>query len=145
MGNEREVRMSTWAGVHWIGPMRHGALGWHRVHNRHPKISSPQGSRRMAPPQSSPCPLWSLSLVIYRSGQSSTSFTPKYKIGLQSVRDYIAFLEDPTSTNDTEAGFCADTQETNGTVFFLPDFWSMPSPSPTVSIWCNVIHITLNS
>ena len=68
-----------WAGAHWIFPMWHGFLWWHRVHSRHPRIISPQCSRRMEPPQSSPFPLWLwlVSSVSYRSGQSSTSSTPK--------------------------------------------------------------------
>ena len=117
-GKWARVRMGTWAGAHWIGPLLHGALWWHRVHSRHPRLTSPQGSRRMAPPQFSPSPLWSLSLVIYRIGKPSTSFTPKYGIRLQSARDYIASLEDPTGKSDTETGFCADTRETNDTWVF---------------------------
>ena len=61
-------------GAHWIGPMLHGTL-W--VHSRPARLISPQGSRRMAPPQSSPFPLWPMSLVINKFGQPSTSFTPK--------------------------------------------------------------------
>ena len=119
MGIGREVRMGTWTGAHWIGLMRHGVLLWHRVHSSHPRIISPQSSRSRAPPHSSPFPLWHLPLVIYRSGQSSTSFTPKYGIGLQSGRDYIASLEDPTGKSDTETGFCADTRQmANGTGVF---------------------------
>ena len=118
MENEREARMRTWAGAHWRGPILLSTLWWRRVHSRHPRIISPQGSRRMAPPQCSPFPLWPLSLVIYRSGQSSTSLNPKYGIGLQSARDYIAYLAYPTGPSDTEAGFGADTQETYCTGVF---------------------------
>ena len=92
----------------------HGVLWWQRVHSRHLRINSPQGSRRMAPPQSSPFPLWPLSLVIYRWDRSSTSFTPKYGIMLQTASDCFASLEDPTGRSGTEAEFCADTRETNG-------------------------------
>ena len=106
------------ARTHWIGPMRHGVLWWRRVHSRHLKISSLQGRWRMVPPQSSPFPLWLLSLVIYRTGQYSTSFTPNYGIGLQRARDNIACLVDPTGTSNTEAEFCADTHETHGTGVF---------------------------
>ena len=35
---------------------------WKRVHNLHRRISSLQGNRRMAPPEASPCPLWSLAI-----------------------------------------------------------------------------------
>ena len=38
----------------WICPMRHFILWWKRSYNRHLKISSPQGSSMMAPPQASP-------------------------------------------------------------------------------------------
>ena len=107
------------AGTHWIGPMRrHGVLWGRRVHSRHLKISSFQRRRRMVPPQSSPFPLWLLSLVIYRTGQYSTSFTPNYWIGLQSARGYSACLVDPTGTSNTEAEFCPDTHETHGTWVF---------------------------
>ena len=85
----------------------------------------------MAPPQSSRFPLWPLSLVIYRSCQFCTSSTLKYRIGLQGARDYIASLGDL----DTEAGFCADTQETYGTGVFaglLKTIQSRPNSSNMV-------------
>ena len=80
-----------------------GSNWWHRVHSRHPRMVSPQSSRRMAPPQSvnlPPSPETSLIGVIYRSGQSSTLFTLKFGIWLQS-------------------GFSADTKETHGTGAFV--------------------------
>ena len=45
-------------GAHWICPMQHSILQWKQVHNCQLRISSPQGNRRMAPPQASPYPLW---------------------------------------------------------------------------------------
>ena len=114
-------------------------------HSCHMRISSPQDWRRMAPPpHSSLFPPRLLSLANYRSGQSITSFTPKYGIGLQSARDYIASLVAPTGTSDTEVGFCADIKEhmVQGS---LADLWSISRPGPTVSIWCNIIPITVNS
>ena len=58
-------RRWKWPGAHLICLMRHGILWWKLVHNCNLGISSPQGSRRMAPPQASP-PLWPLSLVCHQ-------------------------------------------------------------------------------
>ena len=54
-----------WAGARWIYTMWHCILWCKRVHSRHPRMSSPQVSRRMAPPQASPFPLWPLTLVYH--------------------------------------------------------------------------------
>ena len=45
--------------------MLQGILWWELVHRRHLRISSPPGSRRMSPLQSSLYALWSLSLVYH--------------------------------------------------------------------------------
>ena len=103
---------------------------------------SPQGSRRMAPPQSSPLPLWHLSLVIYRSDHSSKSFTPKCGVGLQSARDYIASLMDPTGTSDTEVDFVL-TSKRHMARGSLSDFWSISSPRPTIVVQYDSYHPTL--
>ena len=50
-------------GAHLFCPILHGILWQKQVHNRHLRISSPRGNRRMAPPQVFPYPLWPLSLV----------------------------------------------------------------------------------
>ena len=54
-----------WAGAHWVCLKRHGILWWKRVHNHYPRIISPLGIRRMAPPQASPYPLWPLPLACH--------------------------------------------------------------------------------
>ena len=57
MGNERE----EWTGRSLLN-LPHATR---RLHNRHLRISSLQGNRRMTPPQATPDPLWSLSLVCH--------------------------------------------------------------------------------
>ena len=80
-------------------------------------ISSPQGNRRVAPPQlASPNPLWPLSLVcIYWSGLSSAPLPPEAGIRLQTARDATALLVDPTGATTTETGTCADALVTHAT------------------------------
>ena len=107
-------------------------------HSRYMRISSPQDWRRKGPPQSSLFPLWFQSLVYYKSGQSSTSFTHKYGIRLHSARDYIASFVAPTGTSGTETGFFL-TQETYGKGVFaglVKDIESRPN-----SVNMNIISL----
>ena len=80
-------------------------------------LSSPQGYRRIAPPQATHCDLYHWS-VIYWSGLSSTPFTPLAEIMLQGARDTTAFLVDPAVTTTTENGVCADDRVTHATGIF---------------------------
>ena len=65
--NRHSTQRVNPAGARWICPMRtrHLVVIVTCVHNRHPRISSPQGNRRMAPSQASNDPLRPLSLVCH--------------------------------------------------------------------------------
>ena len=65
------------------------------------------------------CYFWHRSNM-YWPGQSCTSLIPAGRVGLQSVRDTIAFLVDSTVT---EESFCAGTLDTHGRGFSKTRFF----------------------
>ena len=92
----------------------------------HPRTSSPQGSRRMAPPQSSPSPLWPLSLVIYRYGQF-TRLHPDVGSGFSvpEITLYLLWTQLEQATHKLNFVLTPKRHQAQGC---LSDFWSISGP-----------------
>ena len=112
--------------AYWICPMRHGVLWWHQGRKHHPRTSSPQGSRRMAPSQSSLSPLWPLSLVIYRYGQF-TRLHPDVGSGFSvpEITLHLLWTQLEQATQKLNFVLTPKRHQVQGC---LSDFWSISGP-----------------
>ena len=106
------------AGAHSMCPVQHGLFWWKRIPNHHMRISSPQGSGWVAPPQASPFPLWPLILTdLPLTGLASS--IQRLHLWVRSCPSVPEIpphlLWTPTGTTITEDGLCANFRSTVST------------------------------
>ena len=102
------------AGAHSMCPMQHGLFWWKRIPNHHLRISSPQVSGWVAPPQASPFPLWPLTLTDLPLTGLANSIQRLHfwvRSGSSVPEIPLHLLWTPTGTTITEDGLCAKFPE----------------------------------